>query len=926
MNQPPYLTLGMMLGDAHVGVLPRCLKSVLNRTSGEPLVDEIVIGWNGKDDAALYIALSQVEYTGHLSKDLQGELIFITTRPNLPVLKVVPFEWPGRFDVARNTYWSHCRGEWILWLDCDDEIADAGTADGLKAIERVEKDYGIPPLTAAEAEESEKNPTTFKSYLQKLPGQVNVVYSPYNYTEDEFGYVLVRQKMKRVVRRSAGHVWHSPEQSGIHEMLTAFGGVAEVMAETFGFLVRHHPTQSEVERTTRNREIVETLTKPGVSSDPRHAYDVANAALSAGNLQVANEAITQAIIHAHNDMDRYVYRLARAQLGLTEGQHEKMLQESLAAVGILPELRDAYFYACEAFYHMGKWASVVEWYERGVTKTPTLLSRDQPLAMFTAPRAQAALAHALMGRCDKAMELVLEMEREYPKAGLTIEAGKKIRAIAQRQEGEIVLFKTLEFLMSLSPNMAGEVLDALDTTHALDILRSTLPWSALQRKIRDAAGHRGVMIDKDVARFHDGGLINLDDVLDGLNQNHQVLVAEELPENRSMRVLTQMRLTKTPRRIAFYAPVGITRWMPSELDTKGMGGSESSVALLALELMGLGHDVTVFTNKPTHASTSLWRGVVLKDCTQFHPKEWVENDIVVYCRAPWAVREDPPTTKNVWCWHQDNGYSNEWMWNKATAKLQRHLFVSQFAMKSVFKDAGFVVDGSASSIADELPAWVILGNGISPSCFTDWPTQRRANSVIYASNPARGLEALLDAWPLVLRVYPNAHLDVACEWSVMLATHQEAPGVAIVKTLERIQRKLHASPSTTALNWLQQDKLLEIFKNTQVYAYPGYAMAEGFGVALVQAEACGCHIVAPREGALGEVLSTDFWLKNREPQHLAQTILNALDFANGGGGEARKPLPNSKHRWAEVAKRFISFTRPVTGNYAPSAPTPHGVK
>lgn len=891
--ESPYLTLGMMLGDAHVGVLARCLRSVLERSSGKPLVDEIVLGWNGSDEEGLRLALLAVGYT----KDHEPNR---WVAPSKPLLITVPFKWPGRFDVARNEYWKHCRGEWLLWLDADDEVADAGTPKGLAAIERVEKDYGIPPIAPGEPSGP---PTTLADWLRGLPPRTNVVFAPYNYTEDEFGYVLVRQKMKRIVRRSAGHVWHSPEQSGIHEILTTIGGVPEVMAETFGFLVQHHPSQDEVVRTTRNREIVEALTKPGISSDPRHAYDVANAALSAGNLQTANEALTQAIIHAHNDMDRYTYRLARAYLGCQEGHYEKMLQEAFAAVGLIPELRDAYFIACEAFYYMAKWGSVVEWYERGICKAPTLMSRDQPLAMYTAPRAQAALAYATLGRPDKAMELVLEMEREYPKAGLTLEVGKKIRAIAARQEGEIVLFKSLEFLLSVSPSVAAATLRAFNLTHALDILRSTLPWAALTRKIQDASGNRALAVEVvgDVARFNDNGLIGVDDVLEHLSDSHQVLFAGELPEQRSMKVITRARATKAPRKIAFYAPVGIARWMPSEFDAQGMGGSESSVALLARELTELGHHVTVFTNKPTYASTSLWNGVVLKDTTQFIPSAWGDDTTVIYCRAPWAIREDPPATKNVYCWHQDNGYGNAWMSNRETAKLCKHLFVSEFARRSVLKDAGFAPNDP------DAPTSYILGNGIDPACATGWSEKRRPHSVVYASNPVRGLEALLNAWPLVLAKVPDAHLTVMCEWKVMLATHQDEPGFTVPQKLQMLQGKLVNSPSTTNLDWQPQAKVLEVFKNSEVYAYPGYAMAEGFGVALVQAQACGCVVVAPSEGALEEVLDDDetFWLGSRDAETVATRILDAFEYAEKLP-QARTKL--ARHFWPNVAARFLHFT------------------
>ena len=891
----PFLSLGMMIGDAHVEVLERCLNSVLKRTGG-PLVDEIVLGWNGSNTAALEATLHRLEYDGGMAGP--GPLTS-ARHPNWPPIILVAFKWPGRFDAARNTYWKHCQGEWILWLDGDDEVADAGTPTGLKAIEQVERDYGIPPMPAAANET-----VTLKNWLASLPLKVNVVFAPYDYARDANGYVLVRQKMKRLVRRSAGHVWYSPEQSGIHEMLTCLGGVPETMAETFGLLVQHSPSEAELVRVTRNKEIVEALTGPSVLSDPRHAYDVANAALVASNLAQANEAISQAIIHAHNDMDRYTYRLARAYIGMAEGNAEKMLQEALAAVGTLPEIRDAYFVACDAYYRLGKWTSVIEWFERGVSKQPTLLQRDQPLAAFTAPRAQAAMAYSYIGLKEKALALVEEMEKEYPKSELTREAGTRVRALIHQQNGEAAMFTSLDFIANQSPWAAAQVIHALKQRKTFDALRAPIQWAAMEHRITNAAANGPRMVlEGETIRLVDGGVITVDDVLNNLEYPVQLLDAEQAADRRAVKVKTQARVFSGPphQHIAFYAPTGITRWQCSDFKSDGMGGSESSVALLAKELTNRGHFVTVFTNKRFHPITTLWDGVIEKDCSQFRPDEWMGDDIVVFCRAPWMARENPPATKNVWCWHQDNGYGNKWLWNEDLLKRQGQFFVSHFAAGSLLHDAGVAPDAGKLAVR-----WAVLGNGIEAKWNVKSPVDRGL-TVMYASNPSRGLAMLLDAWPLVLKEVPEAALNVACEWNVMLQTTQAEPGLGIAQQVQQLKERLITSPRTTNLGWLQQEALRAHLLASKVYAYPGGPMPEGFGVVLVQAEAAGCRVVAPQEGALPEVLSTKAtsWLPAKTTEAVAATIVEAL--------RAPSPLQPvlGRHYWSAVADRFLAATEPI---------------
>lgn len=73
--------------------LPRCLESV------KGIVDEIIVVDTGSTDETPRIA----ERYG---------------------AKVIQFEWTGSFSDARNESLRHARGEWILWLDADEALAE----------------------------------------------------------------------------------------------------------------------------------------------------------------------------------------------------------------------------------------------------------------------------------------------------------------------------------------------------------------------------------------------------------------------------------------------------------------------------------------------------------------------------------------------------------------------------------------------------------------------------------------------------------------------------------------------------------------------------------------------------------------------------------------------------------------------------------
>ncbi|MFN3420248.1 MAG: glycosyltransferase [Armatimonadota bacterium] len=88
----PLISLCMIVKN-EADNLPRCLDSV------NGIVDEIVIVDTGSTDETPQIA----ERYG---------------------AKVIHFEWTGSFSDARNEYLKHATGEWILWLDADEALAD----------------------------------------------------------------------------------------------------------------------------------------------------------------------------------------------------------------------------------------------------------------------------------------------------------------------------------------------------------------------------------------------------------------------------------------------------------------------------------------------------------------------------------------------------------------------------------------------------------------------------------------------------------------------------------------------------------------------------------------------------------------------------------------------------------------------------------
>ena len=913
MNEAtPFLSLGVMCGDAHAGAaLERCLRSVLRRADKEPAVDEVVIGWNGKDDAQL---LETLRALGYLVVN-DEKFIVEPSVPGaaLPPVRVVRFDWPGRFDNARNLYWPQLRGEWCFHIDADDAWADAGTPEGLKLIEDVEREYGIG---AAKGDGAAKSAApagpilslSLKQWLQRLPPQVNAIFTTYNYATDEHGYVVARLKVKNLVRRRAGHVWYSPDESGIHELLTMVGPVVENSITNLGLVVQHYPTQTDHERALRNVSVVKALSKSDLPMDGRHAFDLANSHATAGNLEQADNALRFAIQLATNDLDRYNYRLARAYILNQQGKHETALGEAFAAVALVPELQDAYFFACESLFGTGKWAAAAEWYERGVTKEPLLLSKDQPLMRHVQPRGQAALSLLHLGKYEQAQKLLDECVARYPESPLTKTLVERVGVEVNRKQLHDALELVLERLVEDAPPLAQSIFEQLPSWAATRGVAARLKVRTLGEVLQLLSPHmiqRG-LVDGSTEFTKGNSRIDLTDVLQAADQAHLQLMAFTQNDPR----IAQVKVRPRKLKVALYSPHAVDRWVPESLLTRGLGGSESSVAYLARELSKRHVEVTTFTPQTGgDGAMSLWSGthegsefaVLQKDLT--HMAQAREADVIVTCRAPYLIRENAEVWdgKTVWCWHQDNGYGNPWLWSPEVAvKHTGHLHVSEWAMRGLMGE----LLGAATSDPAALGVHKVLGNGVPLDCTQGWAQYtRNPHRVAYVSDPTRGLEQLLDLWPKVRESVPDAELVINMGFGVMLALKADLPGSPVAHRISKMKDRCAAmaSDGVAYTGWAPQAEVLAMLKTAGVYAYPGGPMPEGFGVALVQAQACGCEVVCASTGALPDVLveHRPFSLEalieallhpRPEPErmHVAQQVL-------------------LRHAWPVVAERFLEL-------------------
>jgi glycosyltransferase involved in cell wall biosynthesis len=119
----------------------------------------------------------------------------------------------------------------------------------------------------------------------------------------------------------------------------------------------------------------------------------------------------------------------------------------------------------------------------------------------------------------------------------------------------------------------------------------------------------------------------------------------------------------------------------------------------------------------------------------------------------------------------------------------------------------------------------------------------RPRRAFYSSTPFRGLNLLLEAWPLIRQNVPGAELHV---FSSMKVYHDEE-----LPVFQELYRKATTLPGVVYHGSVGQAALREAITQCRVLAYP-CTFAETSCITAMEAMAAGCGVAAPSIGALPE--------------------------------------------------------------------------
>jgi len=326
-------------------------------------------------------------------------------------------------------------------------------------------------------------------------------------------------------------------------------------------------------------------------------------------------------------------------------------------------------------------------------------------------------------------------------------------------------------------------------------------------------------------RAEGGGTITASDIARECRHPHLDLLALEEREDADLSPDIVFACLPTPE-----------AWDPARAERLGIGGSETALIEVARGLRERGAHVRVYA---TVAQQGLYDGV------EYRPLELLaevgECDLLVAWRDASLLEFVRARVK--WLWVHDVLPHNASDWNLHLA--DRILGVSEWhagKLREKYPEFAGKVHATRNGID-----WVLFEGGQSHEQRVGYTSNvlvegdSRWRRVVYTQSPDRGLEELLDCWPRILELVPDAELRVF---------YGKLPHEIAMKARQ---------PGVEVCGRVNKERLAKELRAAGVWAYPAWMKDRDFldtsCIGIREALAAGCAVVTRRVGALQKIAS-----------------------------------------------------------------------
>ena len=256
----------------------------------------------------------------------------------------------------------------------------------------------------------------------------------------------------------------------------------------------------------------------------------------------------------------------------------------------------------------------------------------------------------------------------------------------------------------------------------------------------------------------------------------------------------------------FLADGGFNKWSGSTILKQGVGGSETYIIELARYIQRSGkYNVIVFCNCENN---EIFEGVEYKHILEYF--DFVREISVEHCiisryseYIPFALKSN---VQNVYFVAHDLTPTGL-------------VFPLEDKFKKVFCLSEWHVEHFTSVIPQLKHITEPFYYGIDKELFDSNNTRKKPYKFIYSSFPHRGLLALLQMWPRIIKKYSSAslyiHCDVENKWVNENATEH-------MKLLKEVLYNMLKEPKYNIyyMGWTSKEKLAQSWKTADVWLYP----------------------------------------------------------------------------------------------------------
>ena len=774
-------------------------------------------------------------------------------------VEVYNFDWVDDFAAARNFSFSKLKTDWLFWTDADDVILHSENMRGI---------------------------------IENIPKEVGAIWFPYHYALDEFGNVTTKYERERLLRAKQGWVW----RGRLHETVSPLIPCKYVRTDK---VIHVHNHLAGAPRNDRNFDLLHTMLKEDPTDKRIWLY------LGHQNF-AAMQWMKSAEWYLKFGQDMGALPLERYQAlcyctkALREMRDPQSIQVALTAIELYPEYRDAYLELAHSYLRAKQYDKAIHFAKLSEVKE---LIVEPPSIIFINPLDYTFNKYALLTECYiHKGDLATAMQ--YVRMTHQIRPSPDIEQNVKYIEQLILKQKVTDSMKTLAVHLLNnqEIVKLKHLLEASPYWFRELPEydelrAGIEHYTKDLKSQPKIVVNKKDVKVNVGNAFDLVPLLDDLDKKYdKVTIISPYPKEKDTQInilsqsdierliindpkrhiinlhLDQNRLIceydrKQPEGLffRFFVGQGLEHWNPKTIKEIGCGGSETAVAKVSHELSKHDNLAIVYS-----MDNEVWDGVMYRHFSKFMPEGSMCN-VFISSRTP-EVFDYDISSEQKWLWVHDISCYERLTPDRASRinaiialshwhvdHLKRtYPWLSKAEVIDMDDQDKTYEDGWCLNKYDEdeecvrIPKITIIGNGLDVDRFKGIKEKRIPNRFIWCSSPDRGLEELLNLWPLLKKKLPDAQLRIFYGWDYFDSSLH-------IPAQREFKERLRVLIKQDGVEWcgrVGQVQLAHELAKSDCMLYPPHQFRETYGIAFLEAQASGVLCFYRQNGALGETVGS----------------------------------------------------------------------